>query len=262
MFIKDITDTLDSAFPQRWQEDFDNSGLQVGEVCRQCSGVMICVDVTPQIVVEAYNRGCNLIVSHHPLIFHPLKRITGYDRVDRAIVHAIKNDITIYSCHTPVDNAPQRGVSWRMAQMLSLTDIAPLESRTDEHIGSGIIASLPRPMTPVELVEHIKATFGTTTARCSDLAQAPETITRIALCGGAGSFLIPQAIARGAQAFICADNRHNHFIDYLSRIFLVDIGHYESEQCTKQIFYQIITEKFPNFAVCYSELENNPINYL
>lgn len=260
--IRDVIKALSMAFPEHWQESYDNTGLQLGDGMRQCTGAMICVDATPEIVAEAYDRGCNLLITHHPLIFHPLKRIEGLGRVERTIYKAIKNDVVIYSCHTSVDNAPVEGVSWEMGRMLGLSAMQPLESNGEEGIGSGVIGSLPTPLLPSDLALLVKETFGSVVTRCSDPSCVGSPVSRVALCGGAGGFLIPKAIDAGAQAFITSDSRHNHFIDFLGRIFLIDIGHYESEKCTKHIFYQIIKEKFPNFAVYYSELEKNPINYL
>lgn len=261
VLIKDIVDIIEKHFPPVWQEDFDNTRLQVGEPLRVCTGVMICVDASPEIVVEAIEKGCNLIVTHHPLIFKPLKHLTEFDRVTRTIYKAIRNDVSIYSCHTSVDNAPVIGVSWKMGSMLGLTDIKALEDRGDDHIGSGIIGTLPQSMSPIEFANHVKATYDSPVARCSNPHNASQ-IKRVALCGGAGNFLIPDAVKAGADAFIASDCKHNQFIDWLGHIFLVDIGHYESEKCTKQIFYNVIKEKFPNFAVHYSEIEQNPIHYL
>lgn len=262
LLIKDVVKVIEDAFPPRYQEDYDNTGLQVGSMIRPCTGVLFCVDVTPEIIAEAEHKGCNLIVSHHPLIFNPLKRIATNGRVDMSIYKAIKNDVAIYSCHTSVDNAPVKGVSWKMAEMLGLTDVSPLETRGDEGIGSGVIGTLPEPRTYRELVDKVKTTFGSPVARCSSLTPERGKVSRVALCGGAGGFLIPAAIECGAQAFIASDCKHNNFLDYAQSIFLIDIGHFESEECTKQIFYQIIREKIPNFALYYSELEKNPIIYL
>lgn len=262
MLIADIIKTLEDVAPRRWQESFDNTGLQLGDPDRACTGVLLCVDPSPQIVAEAVEKNCNLIVSHHPLLFHGIKSITGPGRVEQTVIEAIRSDISIYSCHTSIDNAPTIGVSQAMARMLKLTDVVPLEEKGLDKIGCGVIGNLPNPMSPRELAAYVKQTFGSPIARCSDPDAASRDIQSVALCGGAGSFLIPEAIKRGAQAFITSDCKHNLFLDHLKSIFLVDIGHYESEQCTKQIFYQIITEKFPNFAVYYSILDKNPINYL
>jgi len=129
------------------------------------------------------------------------------------------------------------------------------------HTGSGAIGNLTMPMTQLELIKLVKKTFSTPTARCSKL-NPDIKIEKIAMCGGSGSFLIKKAISKGAQAFITSDTKYHDFVDYNQSVFIIDIGHFESEQCTKDIFYHIIREKFPNFALYYSELEKNPINYL
>lgn len=261
VLIRDVINAIEEVIPPRYQEDYDNTGLQAGTPLRPCTGVLLCVDVTPEIVVEAAEKGCNLIVSHHPLIFHPLKSISGEGRVEFSIYKAMKNDVSIYSCHTAVDNTPLTGVSWKMAEMLGLENVELLEDK-GAGTGCGVVGNLPVPLTQLQLVEKVKGVFNTPVARCSAYTPGQTEISRVALCGGAGAFLLPEAIEKGAQAFITSDCKHNHFLDYAQSIFLIDIGHFESEECTKQIFYQIITEKFPNFALYYSELEKNPIIYL
>ena len=260
--ISDILSAIEDKFPPQYQEDFDNTGLQLGRVDRTCSGVLLCVDLTPQIIDEAIARGCNLIITHHPLIFHPLKKISGEDRVSKSVYDAIRADISVYSCHTSVDNTPRLGVSWEMGRMLGLSDIQSIEQRGPQGIGCGIVGNLNRPLSALQLVDKVKATFSSPIARCSIIPKADTQISRIGLCGGAGSFLIPQAIHKGAQAFITSDSKYNTFIDHTDSIFLIDIGHFESEECTKNIFLQTIKEKFPNFALYYSQIEKNPINYL
>lgn len=263
---RDIIDSIEAIAPPRLQEGYDNTGLQCGRLDRPCSGVILCVDLTDVIVHEAIDRHCNLIITHHPLLFHAIKSVTGEGRVQRALVEAVRHDITVYSCHTAVDNAPA-GISHRMGEMLGLSDISILENRTDPAlgpVGSGIIGKLAAPVTPLEFVEKVKTTFNSPVARCSDPAALGATmmIERVALCGGAGTFLIDRAEELGADAFITSDTKYNVFLDCAAEIFLVDIGHYESEECAKGIFYHIITKKFPNFAVYKSEIERNPIIYL
>lgn len=262
LLIKDVVDVLEQAFPPRYQEDFDNTGVQVGSLLRRCTGALLCVDLTPEILVEAAEKGCNLIITHHPLIFHPLKHVGDSGRVEISVYKAIQNNITVYSCHTSVDNTPRKGVSWKMGEMLGLCNIESIETKGPEGIGCGIVGDLPRPMSAKEFVSVVKEVFNVPVARCSDLSASPRPITRVGLCGGAGSFLLPDAIKMGAKAFVTSDSKHNHFIDYLGRILLVDIGHFESEECTKSIFYQTIKEKIPNFALYLSEKEKNPINYV
>lgn len=263
---RDVVNAIEEVAPRRLQESFDNTGLQCGTLDRFCTGVLLCVDLTYDIVMEAKERGCNLIITHHPLLFHAIKRVDGEGRVQEALVAAIVNDITVYSCHTAIDNAPG-GISHMMALKLGLKDLSVLDDRHDETlgaVGSGILGVLPEPMSRQDFVAHVKKTFNSPVARCSDpdTGRDTETVTLVALCGGAGSFLLDKAVEMGADAYVTSDCKYYLFLDYAYELFLVDIGHYESEECAKEIFYHIITKKFPNFAVYYSQVEQNPIKYI
>lgn len=253
MLIKDITDTIEEAAPLAFQESYDNAGLIIGDSREECSGVLFCVDVTPDTVEEASRRGCNLIVSHHPLIFKGLKRLTGSTLQQRAAIAAIKAGIAVYAAHTNLD-AAENGVNYTLADMLGLSDITPLAT------APGVVGSLCPPLTATELVERVKKVCGSPVTRCTVPPQGK--LSRLALCGGSGSFLIDDAADAGADAFLTSDVKYHDFVDNADRIFIIDIGHYESEKCTKQIFYHIVSKKFPNFALYYSETEKNPINYL
>ncbi|MCM1293587.1 MAG: Nif3-like dinuclear metal center hexameric protein [Bacteroides sp.] len=259
--IKDITGALETIAPTTLQESYDNCGLIVGNPDDEARGVLLSVDVTPAVVEEAIGCGCNLIVAHHPVIFMGLKTIiSGHSAVEQSIIMAIRHGISIYACHTSLDNAPG-GVSHEMARMLGLRDVAILDPTPSGESGSGAVGRLPEPMSPIQLVEHVKKCFSSPVARCSDFP-SEHMIETVALCGGSGSFLIPEAIRSGAQAMITSDTKYHDFVDFASRILIVDIGHHESENCTKQIFYRIIREKFPIFAVRYSQADTNPIKYL
>lgn len=259
--ISDIIDTVEAYAPLSLQESYDNCGLQAGDPTLGCTGVLLCVDMSPDIVAEAVSRGCNLVISHHPIIFRGLKHLTGSTLNERTVMAAIKADVALYSCHTAIDSAPG-GVSAELARRLGLTDITVLDQRPDcPGAGLGAVGDLPSPLTPAALVALVKETCGSPVARCT-AAPADKAIRRVALCGGSGSSLIDKAIAAGADAYVTSDTTYHTFVERADDIFIVDIGHFESEQCTKSLFYRIITEKFPNFAVNYSETEKNPIVYL
>lgn len=261
MKVGDIVDAIETVAPPSLQEGWDNTGLLVGRREAECRGVMLCVDVTPDIIHEALEAGCDMIVSHHPLIFKGLKRLNGDGRVERSVELAVKRGVAIYCCHTSIDNAPG-GVSWVMAKRLGADRCEVLSPRTggDGSTGLGVVGCFGEPLAAIDFVERVKCSFRSPVARCS---RCPEGgITRVAMCGGSGSEFIADAVAAGAQAYVTSDTRYHDFVDYGEKIFIVDIGHFESEECTKEIFYQIITEKFPNFAVCYSVIETNPISYL
>lgn len=257
---RQISDAIEAVAPLSLQEEWDNAGYQVGDPDAECTGVLLCVDVTEDIVKEACDRGCNLIVSHHPLIFRGVKRITGRNRVERCIALAIAHGITVYSSHTPLDNSPE-GISVEMGRQLGLKNMKILvPNDSSETAGLGVAGDLSSPLSKSEWIEKVKAAFESPVVRCS----RPDggVIKRVALCGGSGTEFLSQAIATGAQAYLSSDSKLNQFLDNASDIFLTDIGHFEAEKCAKQIFYRIICEKFRNFAVKYSEIEQNPIYYL
>ena len=259
MRIREILDTINAFAPLNLQESWDNSGVQVGDTSEECTGVLLCVDATETIIDEAWQRGCNLVVAHHPLLFRGLKQIVGKSVVERTVLKAIREGITVFSAHTSLDST-RGGISWEMARMLGAEVTSVLAPSTaDSSVGLGVVAELPEAVEPREFAELVKKTFGSPSCRCTFLPSEP--IKRIAMCGGAGGEFIPKAIASGAQAYISSDTRYHDFVDHGQDIFLVDIGHYESESCAKHIFYRVINEEFPNFAVCKSELEKNPINY-
>ena len=261
MRAQELFDLIEAHAPLRFQEDFDNAGIQVGDTQREVTGVLLCTDVSPAVIDEAVASRCNVIISHHPLIFHGLKKLVGGTPVQRMVAKAIKHDLVIYCAHTNMDNVPQ-GVSFKMAQKLGMTEVEILDAHATEGwpaVGSGVIGRV-EPMTARALLERVKATFEVGAVRCS--GDLDRQVERVALCGGAGGFLIDKAVAAGAELFISADLRYHDFLDHNDRIVLADIGHYESEHFTKEIFYDIIQKKNPTFAVSFSKQEKNQIIYL
>jgi dinuclear metal center YbgI/SA1388 family protein len=125
MKVSEIISVLEEFAPLNYQESYDNSGLQVGDVTAEVTGVLLSLDVTEEIVDEAIARGCNMIVGHHPIIFSGLKRITGRNYVERVVLKAIKNDIAIYACHTNLDNM-RAGVNAKIAEKLGLENTSIL----------------------------------------------------------------------------------------------------------------------------------------
>lgn len=364
--IKNIIDALEAEVNPGLQESWDNTGWQVRplDLDVECSGVMVCVDVTDDVIAEAESEGCNLIVSHHPLIFRSLKKLTGDTPVERKVIRLVQSKIAVYSAHTSLDSVAG-GVSWYLAKALGLTGIKPLAPRKDElykmavyvpaadvdevaeamykagagHIGNydrcrfalkgegsfralpgsdpyigaqgndatveevklemivpayrrhaieraarkahpyeepaidvykvegadmttglGAVGNLTEEMTPDLLIARVKTEYGSPTVRTTPV-DGETKITRVALCGGSGGEFIPLAIAAGAQAYVTSDVRYHDFVDYRDKILIIDTGHYESEKCTTVILSQIISKKFPNFAVKIASTETNSINY-
>lgn len=262
--VGEIIAAIEEFAHPEWQEDFDNTGWQIqleGVEHEECTGVMLCVDATPTIVDEAAGKGCNLLLTHHPLLFRGVKRIDAGNRVGRTIIRAIEKGVSIYSCHTSVDSAPC-GVSHKLAEKLGLKDVEILSSGRFEGVGLGVVGNLALPIEADELPGYIKQRLGSPVARCSGFDTIKGKVERIAVGGGACADLIPEAISKGAQVMVTSDVKHNYFLDYEHAIAVVDLGHYETEECTKDIFYSIIREKFPNFVPYYSQTEKNPIKYI
>ena len=256
-----MVSALERFAPLPLQEGFDNAGLQVGLTEAEVSGALLCLDVTEKIVDEAVEKGCNMIISHHPLIFRPLKRILGENDVQRAVAKAIKNDITILSMHTNMDNAPG-GVNFKIAEKMQLTGVRFFAEKEVDGIkcGSGTIGELKEPMAADDFVVMLKKTFDVECVQCNQLLRRP--IRRVAICGGAGSFLLPEAIALGADAFVTGEMHYHEYFAHEQEIQIAVIGHYQSEQFTKEIFKSIIEEECKGVRTVLTDLNTNPIIYL
>ena len=364
MKIADVVKYLESIAPPYLQESYDNSGLLTGDMEDEIRGVLICLDSTEDIIQEAIDTNCNLVVAHHPIVFSGLKKITGKNYVERVIIKAIKNNISIFACHTNLDNV-QSGVNAKICEKLGLENIrilqpkenllkklvtfCPVEHaekvrdamfqagagqigeydlcsfnvegkgtfRASEHanpfvgakgemheekeirmelilpayiekqvlkalrdahpyeevayymtsisnphqmVGSGMVGELQEPMDELVFLHYVKTSMKSGHIRHSPLLG--RKVKRIAVCGGAGSFLLPQALQAGADVFVTADYKYHQFFDADGKTIIADIGHYESEQFTKDLFYELITKKFNTFAVRLSEINTNPVNYL
>lgn len=262
MKIKDIVCALGQFAPLPLQDSFDNAGLQVGLTEAEVTGALLCLDVTEAVVDEAIALGYNLIVSHHPLIFRGFKSLTGANYVERCVMKAIKHDIVVYSAHTNLDNAVN-GVNYKMAEKIGLQIISFLESKTDcepLQAGAGVVGVLPKAEKDRPFLQRIKQIFHVGCVKHTALNG--RMIQKVALCGGAGAFLIEEAIETGADVFITGEIKYHDYFGHGDDILLAEIGHYESEQYTKEIFQQLIREQFPEVPVRMTEVNTNPINYL
>ena len=260
MKIKQVLSALERFAPLPLQESWDNAGLQLGLTEAEVSGALLCLDVNEEIVDEAIRKGCNLIVSHHPLLFRGLKQICGQDYVQRCVIKAIKNDIVIVSMHTNMDNA-RDGVNWKMAERLGLVNSQFFAQKVVDGIeaGSGVVGELPEAMAAQGFVELVKRQFDVQCALCNELLQRP--IRKVALCGGADDFLLPDALREGADAFITGEMHYHQYFGYEQQIQICVIGHYQSEQYTSEIFRDIIQRECPGVRTEIAETSTNPIYY-
>ncbi len=361
--VGEITGCIEDFAPVSYQDSYDNSGLQIGNLSDEVTGVLLAMDITEQVVDEAIALNANLIISHHPLIFYGIKNITVNNYISRSIVKALKKDISIYSCHTNIDNV-NMGVNFKITEKLGLQNIRILKPITGDllklvffvpydhadrvknvifeagagHIGNydccsfdslgngtfrasekahpfvgeinsvhtekemrietifpkqsenkiisamikahpyeevaydiypvtnknpytgaGAIGYFNEPMDEKLFLNLLKKTFNIPVIRYSNLRGSP--VSSIAVCGGSGIFLLNDAINAGADVFVTSDIKYHQFFEAGRRIILTDIGHFESEQFTLEIFYDLLMKKFSNFAICFTKVKTNPINY-
>jgi dinuclear metal center YbgI/SA1388 family protein len=258
--IKEVLSALERFAPLPLQESWDNAGLQVGLTETEVSGALLCLDVNERIVDEAVAKGCNLIVSHHPLLFRGLKTISDLNDVQRTVMSAIKKGIAVISMHTNMDNA-KGGVNYRIAEKLGLQDVKFLApAGADAEAGSGVVGELAEPLAADDFIIAVKKAFGVECAMCNELLRRP--IKRVALCGGAGDFLLDEAVKNQADAFITGEMHYHQYFGYEQTIQICVIGHYQSEQYTAEIFEEIIQKECPGVKTYIAETNTNPILYI
>ena len=261
MKIKEVLSALERFAPLPLQESWDNAGLQVGLTETEVSGALLCLDVNERIVDEAIRKGCNLIVSHHPLLFRGLKTISDLTDVQRTVMKVIENHLCVVSMHTNMDNA-KGGVNYRIAEKLGLSDVQFFAPKQVDGIeaGSGVTGLLPDPMAADDFVLAVKKAFGVECAMCNELLRRP--VHRVAICGGAGDFLLDEALKTGADAFITGEMHYHQYFGYEQKIQICVIGHYQSEQFTTEVFQTIIQKACPGVRTLIAETNTNPILYL
>ncbi|QWX84312.1 Nif3-like dinuclear metal center hexameric protein [Cellulophaga sp. HaHaR_3_176] len=363
MIVKQITNILEELAPLAYAEDFDNVGLLVGDYNTEVSGVLVTLDTLENVVDEAIEKKCNLIISFHPIIFGGLKKITGSTYVQRVVIKAIQNNIAIYSMHTALDNAI-KGVNYKMCEVLGLTntkilipqkstikklttyvpeknaqelkeklfeigagnignysncsfsingigsfkaeenakptigkigethfenecqinitfekaleekiintlkqnhpyeevayEIITLENN-NQNIGIGMIGELDKDLDEEAFLTFLKEKMNVSCIRHSKLLN--KRIKKVAVLGGSGAFAINAAKQANADVFISSDLKYHQFYEAEGKMIIADIGHYETEQFTKNLLVDYLTKKIPNFAVRLSESKTNPIKY-
>ena len=339
MKIRELTRFLETIAPAQLQEEYDNSGLIIGDADTEITGAIICLDSIEAVIDEAIAHKCNLVIAHHPLIFRGIKKLNSSSYIGRTILKAIQNNINIYAIHTNLDNVLYQGVNTKIAETLGLQNttilskkrnLSKVEILVDKndrdriiemieafnhtggisfHIneeakppgmfkvnfscesnlankisssleeeqsvfsslvvktenennvqGSGIVGDLEKPMKTVDFLKLVKDKMQAGCVRHTAITK--KEISKVAICGGSGSFLLPNAIAAGADIYITADFKYHEFFDANNEIIIADIGHYESEQYTIQLLFEIIKNKYSNFAVRLTKVNTNPLNYL
>ena len=257
MKVRDIVAAIEEFAPLGIQEKWDNSGLCIGSPEDEVNSVLLGLDCTPELVDEAVACGADMIVTHHPLIFSGLKKISPDDLVGAAVIKAVKAGISIYAAHTSADKVIA-GVSGAMAARLGLGNVTILDEDGDG-TGLGVVGDLPEAVTAAEAVKLVKERFSLKAMRTSRPVEGK--ISRVAMCGGSGGSLIAAAQAAGAQLYISGDISYHNFFTK-EGFMIMDIGHYESEIEIVDILFSLLRKKFPTFAVRITQnLYSNPIFY-
>ena len=259
MIIKDLISIIEDFAPLSAQEKYDNAGLIVGDDNEEVDSALLCVDITEDVVDEAITKGCGVIIAHHPIIFSPIKTITNRSYIDRVLIKAIKNNIALYACHTNLDSI-YGGMSWKLANELSLSNCTLLDGDLATMRGFGIVGELEKEIDVLEFLKIVKSKLNIGAIKYSDLCHTK--VRKVALCTGSGGSLLDKAINSGAELYLSADFKYNSYLDAKSRIIIADIGHFESEYCVIDLLFDIIRKKISTFVVHKSEKTKNPINYL
>lgn len=262
MTIGDVARIIEDFAPLSLQESYDNSGLVIGRADDELrGGILLSVDVTEAVVDEAVALGCGMIVTHHPIIFHPLKRLNSASVVERCVERAVKHDIALYACHTNLDSV-RGGMSWCVGEMLGLGDMRVLQPSgrgDDGDAGFGVAGTLAEPVPTGEFMNRLRSIFGAEVVRHSAIVR--ERVSKVALCTGAGASLMDEARASGCDIYITADLKYNDFFAPSGEFIIADIGHYESEFCAIRILFDVLSKKITNFALHKSAHSENPVHY-
>lgn len=264
MKIKEIIDFLNEVAPLHFQEDYDNAGLITGHPEMDLSGVLICLDATEPVIEEAIALGCNMVVAHHPILFRGIKKLNGKTYVERTIIKAIKHDIAIFAIHTNLDNVFVSGVNTKIAERLGLIRTEILQQKPGllhkEHaVGAGVIGTLSSPQASHQFLQYVKEKMELSVIKHTALCK--DKIETVAVCGGAGGFLLEAAKSRGADIFITSDYKYHEFFDADNAIIIADIGHFESEKYTIELLHDLLVNKFSTFVPHRTKTTTNPVHY-
>jgi dinuclear metal center YbgI/SA1388 family protein len=263
MKINKVLDVLESWMPKEISEDFDNVGLLIGDASKDLKNILVTLDATVDVIGEAIDKDCNLIISYHPIIFEGIKRINeekGY--VQKALIKAIENRISIYALHTSMDNHPN-GISESLAKIIGLNKtftLIPKEKKINNlKTGMGTVGYLKSKISEEKFLDLVKKKINNTLIRHSK--KTGKKISKVAIVAGSGSFAIDDCLDNNVDALITSDLKYHKFFIENDKILLVDIGHFESEKHIKLVIQEYLKKKLPNFTILLSEKNVNPVNY-
>lgn len=250
--VKDIYELIDSIAPFSLQESYDNSGLVVGSFENSVKKVILALDITKSVANEAVQKDCDLVISHHPVIFNGLKQL---DPENPAVILA-GNGVSAVCMHTNFDIA-SGGMNDILCEKLGFAPIEPLA--VENGLSIGYICESENGIMPQELAKKIKLALGNKVVRFVD---TEKPLKRIAVCSGSGGSFLPCAVNKNADAYITGDVKHDVFIDaYNNDICLVDAGHYYTENIFYDFIKSKLTERFPTLGVSAAQSNKDVTSY-
>lgn len=260
--IEQVNQFLNDFAPTRLAEDWDNVGLLIGDRSANVDKIMTCLTVTPESAQEAIKAQAQLIVSHHPLPFRPLKKITTDSIATKLIWELIRAGISVYSPHTGFDSAAA-GINHSLSKRLGLVDVAPINLIPDDpqRLGSGRIGKRPSPTSLAEFAGEIKRGFDLQTIQ--GVGQPNDEVNKVAVaCGSGGSFLAA-AIRAGCDTFVTGEATFHTALEAKANgVSLVLMGHYFSERFAVESLAQTLSGNFSDATVWASKNETDPLTWL
>lgn len=248
--VGDIYDLIDSFAPFSGQQSYDNSGICAGTRTQPVTKILTALDITCDVVREAAANGCELVISHHPVIFRPLRTLSP----DDPAVMLAASGISAICAHTSFDSAAG-GMNDLLAEKLGLSIVEPLAFEEGKPIG--YVCELPSETTADELARLCKQRLGCRVVRYTD---TDSRITKVGICSGSGGDLLGAAAAKGCGALITGDVKHSFFIDAQNRGFcLIDAGHFYTENIFHEAFAERIKASHPEVSVIRSEALTDPV---
>jgi dinuclear metal center YbgI/SA1388 family protein len=246
-----ILDWLRAIAPEQTAYAGDPVGLLVHPGDRDVTHVAVTLDASPSVVARAVETGAQLLVCHHPLLYVPLKRVVVGDPIGESVISLIRSGVSLYAAHTNWDRAAG-GINDTLASKLGLIDVEPLTESGDPQLAR--IGNLPDAVSVAEFADVVAAALETSdeSALRYNTAFGRRLVRRIAVCGGAGTFLLPHALAAGADAFVTADVRHHEFVDANARgAVIFDAGHGATERSGMAALAARLQSQFADLTVTF-----------
>lgn len=252
--VKEVFEYLDHLAPFSLQMSFDNAGFLVGRGEREVQRIMVALDITAEVVAEAVEKECQLIVSHHPIIFHPARTVTDGDPVGICLLELIEHNIAAICAHTNLDMA-EGGVNDALAQALELneTELLACEGTNAQgrQYGIGCIGTIKQSMSAEEFAGFVKQQLNANGLRLED---AGRPVKRVAVGGGACGEYMFEALKKGCDTFVTADVKYNTFLDARALgLNLIDAGHFSTENVVCPILADWLCKGFANVEVFQSQ---------